>query len=115
MKLPTPKLSLITKTVALCSTLFFSQLAAAQGCTQNNNTVGFVGMDGKVGDSGMVFVSLSGHNNGCEASYVRFKASETDVDMALSILLAARMADKKVRIDLKDKNDKNSAYRVYIH
>lgn len=115
MKIRVFKTNLITKIILLLGSFLFSQIAAAQGCTQNYNTVGFVGMDGQVGDSGMLYVAVSGHNNGCNKNYFRFKASETDTDMALSILLAAKMAGKKVRIDLKNKDDRNSAYRVYIH
>lgn len=115
MKLFFRKLSLLIKAFVFCSTFVFSQFAAAQGCTQNSNTIGMVGMDGKNGDSGMVYVSVSGHNNGCNKSYFRFKSSNTDVDMALSVLMAAKMANKKVRIDLINKDDKNSAFRVYIH
>ena len=100
--------------VLVCAVLF-SGFTIAQGCAQQQNVVGFVGMDGVSGGKGQIFVTVSGHNNDCGYDYFRFRAANTDVDQALSILLAAKMANKKVRIDLIDKADRNTAYRVYIH
>ncbi|GAB1624098.1 hypothetical protein AAOGI_41480 [Agarivorans albus] len=85
---------------------------SAEHCVQNYNTIGLVGLDNP---NGSLFASVSGHNNGCGCNYVRFYSKNTDTDKALSILTAAKLANKKVRIDLSDKNNCNSAYRVYLH
>ncbi len=85
----------------------------AAGCTQNNNTLNnYVGVDNKAGN---IYASLSNGNKTCSCSHARFKPENTNVEMALSILVAAKSANKKVRIDFLDENNCNSAYRVYIH
>jgi len=96
----------------LASSLFFlSCVAHAGACSQYNNVVGFVGLDNP---NGSVYVSVAEHNNACNCSNIRFYDSNTDTDKALSILLAARFSDQRVRIDIADENDCDSGYRVYI-
>jgi hypothetical protein len=93
-----------------------SSIAMADQCVQNNNKVGFVGLDSTDGGTrqGNLFVSVSNHNNGCGCSHFRFYSGNTDTKSALSILLTARTTEKPVRIDLLDSTNCDSAYRVYI-
>ena len=91
---------------------FISSTVYATGCTQSNNKIGLVGVDHT---NGTIYAGVSQHNNGCSCSSVRFTPANADEKSVLSVLLAAKLAEKKVRIDLKDNNNCNSAYRVYIH
>lgn len=89
----------------------FSNLTYA-ACTQTDNKLGsLVGLDSQ---GGMVYANVSSVSNQCACSSVRFKPNNTDVKMALSVLLSAKMAEKEVRVDLLDEGDCNSAYRVYV-
>ncbi|UTM58314.1 hypothetical protein L4174_005590 [Photobacterium sp. CCB-ST2H9] len=91
----------------------YSQASLAEICSQNYNELpGLVGLDSA---SGNIYATTRSNTNECSCSEVRFTKENTDTDTALSILLAAKMANKKVRVDLKDKNDCNTAYRVYVH
>ncbi|NOU49339.1 hypothetical protein HG263_02095 [Pseudoalteromonas sp. JBTF-M23] len=97
--------------------LFLTSLAfvpeAYAACTQNGNSLPkLVGLDGS---DGKVYADIESSGNECNCKYVRFLPENTDTNKALSILLAAKMANKKVRIDLSTSENCNSAYRVYIH
>lgn len=81
-------------------------------CDQGNNKVTFVGLDGS---NGQIYVDVSQHDNRCSCNYFRFSPSNTKVDMALSILMAAQLAEKKVRIDALEAGNCNTAYRVYMY
>lgn len=83
----------------------------AFGCTQDNNSIAMVGLDSS---AGTVYVSISSSSGQCSCTSVRFTSANTDTQMALSILMAAKLAEKKVRIDFLQANNCNSAYRVYI-
>lgn len=96
--------------------LLLSGLACSEAisamCTQYNNALnGLVGLDS---GSGRLYAAVSSSSNECSCDQFRFKPEDTDVNMALSILLSAKMADKKVRIDLDDATDCNTAVRVYV-
>lgn len=81
-------------------------------CVQNGNELsGLLGLDRT---DGTIFVRTESSSNDCGCGNVRFTSSNTDVEMALSILLAAKMSDRTVRIDLLEAGNCNSAYRVYI-
>lgn len=103
------------KKVVVCCvfiTLVFVSNGAYSRCIQNNNELlNLVGLDSA---SGVVYATTTSSSNECSCSHVRFKPENTDTKMALSVLLAARMAGKEVRIDLIDASDCNSAYRVYL-
>ncbi|TVZ37143.1 hypothetical protein P886_1484 [Alteromonadaceae bacterium 2753L.S.0a.02] len=86
-------------------------VAIAGTCAQSNNKVGFVGLDSA---GGAIYVDVSEHSNQCGCNYVRFYPENSDTDKVLSILLAARLTEKRVRIDINDSNSCNSGYRVYI-
>ena len=104
------KVSLLLIVIALSA---YSQACAAETCSQNRNELnGLVGLDSR---AKTVYASVLSSSNECACSSVRFLEANTDTKMALSVLLAAKMANKKVRVDLLDKNDCNSAYRVYVH
>ena len=82
------------------------------GCTQNNNELnGLVGLDSEIGS---VYAATTSVSNECSCAAVRFRPEITDTKMALSVLLSAKLAGKKVRVDLLDASDCNSAFRVYV-
>uniref|UniRef100_UPI00078111ED hypothetical protein n=1 Tax=Endozoicomonas arenosclerae TaxID=1633495 RepID=UPI00078111ED len=85
-------------------------LSYADSCTETGNKVGFMGLDSS---NGTVYVSTESSKK-CGCASFRFKESNTDTKMALSILMAARTSSISVRIDLIDKDDCNSAYRIYL-
>ena len=94
-----------------CVLLFSAQFAVAY-CAQNNNELsGLVGVDGK---DGMVYATVSSDTNECSCTSVRFKEVNADTDKVLSVLLAAKVSNVKVRVDLLDPADCNSAQRVYM-
>ncbi|WP_340680470.1 hypothetical protein [Paraglaciecola sp.] len=68
-----------------------------------------VGLDGT---DGRVYVVVTSQQNQCGMSEFRFYPNNTG--KALSILLATKIAGKKVRIDSIDSSDPNSVNRVYI-
>ena len=81
-------------------------------CVQTGNELnGLVGLDSSTGN---IYANTSSIKNQCSCSEVRFKVANTDTNMALGILLAAKMAGKTVRVDLNDPTDCNTASRVYI-
>ena len=99
------------KIILMLPFIFFSHLNYA-ACVQNNNKLtGLVGLDSS---SGNIYANLSSTSNECSCSYVRFKETSTDTNKTLSILLAAKMADKKVRVDISDENSCDTGYRVYV-
>lgn len=89
----------------------FSAQSALAVCSQQWNKIGLVGLDST---NGNVYVGVTEHNNNCNCDGVRFKEVNADTDKALSVLLSAKMSEKKVRIDFLDANDCDSAHRVYI-
>lgn len=96
-----------------CIAIFLSTASLAGTCSQTQNEiVGLVGLDSQ---TGTVYSSTVSSTNSCNCAHVRFKPENTDVDKALSILLAAKLSSTKVRVDLLSEGDCNSAYRVYLH
>jgi hypothetical protein len=86
---------------------------AVEQCAQNNNAIGLVGLDSH---DGMVYAAVSSDSNECGCASVRFNPHNgVDVDKALSVLLAAKGMNKRVRVDLHNSQDCDSAYRAYIH
>lgn len=80
-------------------------------CVQNNNTVTFTGLDDA---NGTIYASLRDSNNKCNCTEVRFKPENTNTEMALSILLTAKISKTKVRVDFLEENSCNTAYRIYL-
>lgn len=98
--------------MAFAAALALPQGASAQACTQKSNTVGLLGLDGS---DGRIYVDVSGHDNGCGCNAFRFIPGATNnTKAALGILLTARSSGKKVRIDLVEAANCNSASRVYL-
>lgn len=99
--------------LAFVSALLITAFSAgAKECTQNNNVLsGLVGLDGS---DGRVYTYLQSESNECGCKDARFMPNNADTEKALSILMAAKIADKKVRVDFKDENSCRSGYRVYI-
>lgn len=98
--------------MAFAAALALPQMASAQACTQNSNTVGLLGLDGS---DGRIYVDVSGHDNGCGCNAFRFIPGTTNTTKAaLAVLLTARSAGKKVRVDLAEPANCNSASRVYV-
>jgi hypothetical protein len=96
----------------LCTATILAIAPASHAiCTQTNNTVGFLGLDNA---NGRIYVNVSGHSNQCGCSHFRFDPQATDTDMALSLLLSARMAGMKVRVDVSEQGACDAAFRVYI-
>jgi hypothetical protein len=102
----------LIKSLFLITLLVLSQRTFAATCTQNNNVLnGWVGLDSS---AGTIYAKTTSSSNECSCTNVRFTQANTNTQMALSILLSAKMAGKAVRVDLLDSNNCNSAYRVYI-
>lgn len=103
------------KRIFLVFILFLVSQASHGQCSQTNNVLsGLVGLDG---GTNKVYAGVQSQKNECSCSLFRFKADTgigVDTNMALSILLSAKLADKKVRVDILDPEDCNSAYRVYV-
>ena len=94
---------------ALCS--LFSFAAAAGGLVaQHNNTITLMGVDGS---DGHIFAGVTGSTEGYCTAF-RFYSARSDTDKILSILTAAKLAGKRVRVDLADSSDCNTAFRAYI-
>ena len=88
--------------------------SGAIACTQNNNRLtGLVGLDGE-GKGETIYATTSSSTNECSCGYVRFSSQNSNTEMALSILLSAKMAAQEVRIDFLQEGNCNSAYRVYV-
>lgn len=99
------------KMCILTSLVIFYSHAVFSACIQTNNTVGLVGSN--MG-SNVAYASLSGGSKQCSCNEVRFNDTNADVKTAVSILLAAKMGDKTVRVDMPSSGDCDSAYSVFI-
>lgn len=97
--------------IFVVSILGFTQNAFAM-CTQNGNSLnGLVGL----GSSGtLVYADVNSASNECGCDRFRFQSENTDIKIALSVLLSAKIADKKVRIDIKEPGNCNTATNVYL-
>ncbi|WP_319557765.1 hypothetical protein [Thiomicrorhabdus sp.] len=91
--------------LAVCSTSAFAV------CTQTNNTVALLGVEG---NGGMVYAQLANHGNQCSCNYARFKSENIDTDKALSILTAAKLSGKTVRVDFNDLQTCEFVKKVYL-
>lgn len=100
--------ALVMATLFAVATLSQEALAT---CAQNNNKLGLVGLDSS---NGIVYARVSDHDNACGCNEFRFMPDNTDTKMALSVLLSARVSSRRVRIDVLDPTNCNSAHRVYI-
>lgn len=99
------------KSIVFILMMAVSFLANAS-CVQTGNVLdGLVGLDSS---TSTVYARTNSIKNQCSCSSVRFKFANTNTNMALSILLAAKMAGKTVRVDLNDPSDCNTASRVYV-
>ena len=99
------------KILIASSAFLMSQNIYAASCAQTSNVIGLVGLGNP---DGKIYAGVSGHNNQCGCDIFRFSAKSTDTKAALSILLSAKMANKKVRIDLSDDTDCDSAIKAYV-
>ena len=102
------------KAIIGATLLFLAHSASAQTqfCAQKNNTLNnLLGLDSS---SGTIYANISSPTNECSCTQARFSSSNTDTDKALSILLAARLADQQVRIDFIEGQGCNAAVRVYL-
>lgn len=101
----------INKLPVIVLLIIYSNTAFAL-CVQNNNALsGLVGLDSA---DNTIYATTVSTSNECSCTNVRFRAQNTNTQMVLSILLSAKIANQKVRIDLLDTNDCNSAFRVYV-
>jgi len=101
------------KYTLLMLSLGLSQITNAATCAQTGNALELTGLDG----NGKVYVSVSEHNNECGCNAFRFTKDPVNDETAyfLDVLLAAKKDYRKVRIDLADDQDCNSANKVFIH
>ncbi len=83
----------------------------AASCVQTDNTVGLTGLDNS---NGSIYATITSTANQCSCGFVRFTTANTDADAALSVLLAAKLSDTQVRVDILDENNCSSGYRVYL-
>ena len=107
------KIKLITTIILLIT----GQITLAATCSQTNNSIGLLGFDySNAGDTKVttIYATLSNHSNQCGCSEVRFKEINTNINVVLDILLAAKTNLKRVRVDLLDAADCNSAQKVYL-
>jgi hypothetical protein len=122
MKKTTKLSSLVLAAAAFVSAFGGPALAKAEMCVQEDQTVLAVGVDDH---DGTIWVRTSGGAGTARTSYpctgnanihysFRFKASSTDADAILSILLAAKLSGGKVRIDKSAAGDSDTAYRAYL-
>lgn len=100
----------VLKGLLFITLLLSSTLASSASCVQTNNSIGLIGLDGR----NIIYSGVSDHSNQCGCTNFRFKEIYTDHKVALSVLMSAKMSNKKVRIDILDETDCNSAYRVYV-
>lgn len=95
--------------------VIFAGLAASQAyaarCQQTD--IELVGTMG-VTETGAIYVTTRESNRQCGCNNMRFSPARANTDHVMSVLLAARLANKKVRIDLENASNCNTAYRVYI-
>ena len=106
-----------TKLITTIILLITTQITVATVCTQTSNSIGLVGLDynnNSTPKTTTIFVAVSNHDNQCGCPIIRFKEENTNIDVVLDILLAAKTNYKKVRINLLDANDCRSAFGVYI-
>jgi hypothetical protein len=68
-------------------------------CSQTGNDLnGLVGLDSS---NGVIYTNLSSNENQCSCTYARFNPVNTDTKMEMSVLLAAKLAEKKYEWILK--------------
>ncbi|WP_444931237.1 hypothetical protein ACJJIF_05485 [Microbulbifer sp. SSSA002] len=92
--------------------LAFGSQAVFAMCTQHANLLtGWVGLDSP---NKTVYADVTSLSNECSCDHARFTESNTDANMALTVLLAAKASGKGVRIDFIDAENCSSAYRVYL-
>jgi hypothetical protein len=92
--------------------MFGASSVHADRCVQTKNELPhLLGLD-DVNDT--VYASISSSENQCNCKEVRFAKHRTNPQMALSILLAAKLSNRTVRIDFEDGMNCNSAYRIYL-
>ena len=96
--------------ILLSILIVYSSASFAAACQQTGNKLGLVGL----GDTGVIRAKFSASNNECLCPEVRFKKNNADTKSVLSILIAAKMGDNPLRIDLKKAGACSSAFRVYF-
>ena len=103
----------LKKTLIIPAVLYsaFSWSEGSGGCTQYDNVLSMVGYD--YGEH--IFVSFKSESpKSCNCSSVRFSKERTDTDKILAIVMAAKLANAKVRVDFELAGDCNSGKRAYI-
>ena len=89
----------------------FSWSEGSGSCTQYDNVLSMVGYD--YGEN--IYVSFKEESpKSCNCSSVRFSNTRTDTDKILAIVMAAKLANAKVRVDFELAGDCNSGKRAYI-
>lgn len=104
-------MNITNRTWWIAAGLLLQSGSAFAACVQTNNTVGLTGLDN---NNGSVYAAVTSPGNQCGCGFVRFTPANTDTDKALSILLAAKLSNTQVRIDVLDENNCSTGYRVYL-
>lgn len=99
------------KLVVLLFSMAMSQTIYAASCTQRDNSIGVAGVSTINGD---LYVQVTDHDNQCGCGVFRFSPLLADTDKVLSIVLSSKLASQKVRIDLYDETDCDTARQIYI-
>jgi len=99
------QLILLTILTAHSSSSFASQ------CLQSNIKLGLVGVDST---SGALHAAVLSSNHECSCQHIKFLPENAETKSVLGVLLAAKVANLPLRIDLLQSNDCFSAYRAYI-
>lgn len=99
------------KKALIIPAVLYSAFSWSEGCAQYDNVLSMVGYD--YGEN--IFVSFKEESpKSCNCSSVRFSNTRTDTDKILAIVMAAKLANAKVRVDFELAGDCNSGKRAYI-
>ncbi len=100
------------KTLLITLALSATQLSQAASCSQTGNVLTLTGHDG----ASTVYAGVAEHRNECGCVAFRFKTSNagTDLNKTLDVLIAAKINNRRVRIDISDENDCNSGLKAFI-
>lgn len=92
--------------------LSFLSISAFSYCEQHGNALGKIGIEGF---EVVAELEKTGTNYNCGCQSVRFSPDKTDVEKAMSIMLTAKLTNKKIRVDFSDGPECDEGKRVYIH
>ena len=98
------------------SLYLFASMSYAQQCAQTGNSLnGLVGVDTTTSEGGeRIFAQVTPSGNDCGCNIVRFLPENVpDIKATLAVLLTAQATGNTVRVDYADRNNCDSAFRIY--